>query len=76
MLTEVLVAILTIFLIVIYVYHKYVIWNFWRKKNVFYVEPSAAENYMTAFFGQMAMGKYYYNAQYKNSIYNNNRSIL
>lgn len=65
MLIEVLIAILTTFLIITFSYHKYVMSNFWRKKNVFYVDPSAAKNYMAASFGQMALGKYYYNAQYK-----------
>lgn len=64
MLIEIFVAIVTTILFVTYFYHKYVMLNFWRKKNVFYVDPSAAKNYMTAFFGQMALGKYYYNAQF------------
>jgi len=56
MLIEVLITILII-LIITYVYHKYVISNFWRKRNVFYVDPSSAKNYLAATFGQIAMGK-------------------
>ncbi|XP_072764118.1 probable cytochrome P450 6a14 isoform X1 [Anoplolepis gracilipes] len=41
-LTMVLVELIAIFiavLIVIYIYYKYVVFNYWRKKGVFYVEP-------------------------------------
>ncbi|XP_012225549.1 probable cytochrome P450 6a14 [Linepithema humile] len=59
MLIEILVTIIITFLIFTYFYHKYVISNFWRKKNVFYVDPSAAKNYMAASFGQVALGEFF-----------------
>jgi len=55
-----LIGILIIALSVVYIYYKYVLFNFWRKKGVFYVEPVVPAGNVTAFvIGKISVGKYY-----------------
>lgn len=54
-----LIGVLTIALSVVYIYYKYVLFNFWRKKGIFYVEPVVPAGNLTDFVtGKMSVGKY------------------
>ncbi|XP_032662870.1 uncharacterized protein LOC116840360 [Odontomachus brunneus] len=56
------IAILTL----IYVYCKYVIFNFWRKKGVFYIEPDVPTGNMTDFItGKKSLGEFFYDGYMK-----------
>jgi len=47
-------------LTVVYIYYKYVLFNFWRKKDIFYVEPVVPTGNLTAFVtGKLCVGKYF-----------------
>lgn len=60
MLTE-LIGVFIIVLSIVYIYYKYVIFNFWRKKGVFYVEPIVPAGNLTALVtGKLSIGEYLY----------------
>jgi len=39
MLIAELIGIFIVVLIIVYTYYKYVLFNYWRKRNIFYIEP-------------------------------------
>lgn len=54
-----LVGIFILILSAVYIYYKYVLFNFWRKRGVFYVEPIVPAGNVTAFvMGKQSVGKY------------------
>jgi len=54
-----LIAIFLLFLSAFYIYYRYVLFNFWRKRGVFYVEPIVPTGNATAFvMGKQSAGKY------------------
>lgn len=56
-----LIGVLIIALTVVYIYYKYVLFNFWRKKGIFYVEPVVPAGNLTEFVtGKLSVGKYLY----------------
>lgn len=56
-----LIGVLIIALSVVYIYYKYVLFNFWRKKGIFYVEPIVPTGNLTDFVtGKLSVGKYLY----------------
>lgn len=60
MLTETIGTFIAI-LSVVYIYYKYVIFNFWRKKGVVYVEPIVPAGNLTALVtGKISIGEYTY----------------
>ncbi|XP_011870530.1 PREDICTED: probable cytochrome P450 6a20 [Vollenhovia emeryi] len=61
-----LIGIFFLILIVVYIYYKYVIFNFWRKKGVFYVEPIVpAGNLTDLVIGKLSIGQLFCDAYLK-----------
>lgn len=59
MLLAELIGIFIIALSVVYIYYKYVLFNYWRKKGVFYIEPTVPAGNLTAYVtGKLSVGKY------------------
>ena len=57
-LAEIIGAIVVV-LSIVYIYYKYVIFNFWRKRGVFYVEPVVPTGNITPLVTERAqVGKY------------------
>nr|XP_012215716.1 PREDICTED: probable cytochrome P450 6a14 [Linepithema humile]XP_012215718.1 PREDICTED: probable cytochrome P450 6a14 [Linepithema humile]XP_012215719.1 PREDICTED: probable cytochrome P450 6a14 [Linepithema humile] len=57
----------------VYIYYKYVLFNFWRKKGVFYVEPVVPAGNLTAYVtGRKSLGELYLDAYIK---YKNHRAF-
>ncbi|XP_036143274.1 cytochrome P450 6k1 [Monomorium pharaonis] len=66
MVLAVLIEALIVILSVVYIYYKYVIFNFWRKRNVFYVEPVVPTGNVTPLVtGKTQVGVLYQNAYMK-----------
>ncbi|XP_012222539.1 probable cytochrome P450 6a14 [Linepithema humile] len=66
MLVAELIGILIVALSVVYIYYKYVLFNFWRKKGVFYVEPLVPAGNLTAFVtGKLSVGELFRDAYLK-----------
>ncbi|XP_011705562.1 PREDICTED: probable cytochrome P450 6a20 [Wasmannia auropunctata] len=64
-LTE-LIGTVILALSIVYIYYKYVIFNFWRKKGVFYVEPVVPTGNVTALItGKVQVGVFFQNAYMK-----------
>lgn len=54
-----LIGVFIVILINVYFYFKFVIFNFWRKKGVFYIEPVVPTGNVGALTtGKIAVGKY------------------
>lgn len=54
-----LIGAFIIALSIVYIYFKFVIFDFWRKKGVFYVEPVVpAGNVMALVTGRQQVGEY------------------
>lgn len=50
-----------VFLSIVYIYYKFVIFNFWRKRGVFYVEPVVPTGNVTDLItGKVQVGEYLY----------------
>ncbi|XP_071576390.1 probable cytochrome P450 6a14 [Temnothorax nylanderi] len=61
-----LIGVLTIALSVVYIYYKYVLFNFWRKKGIFYVEPVVPAGNLTDFVtGKLSVGELFHDAYVK-----------
>lgn len=61
MLIEVTIGIFTVIFSLIYIYYKYVLVNFWRKRGVIYMEPVVPAGNMTKYvIGKVSVGKYCY----------------
>ncbi|KAL6421544.1 hypothetical protein ACFW04_014293 [Cataglyphis niger] len=59
MLLAELIGIFIITLSVVYIYYKYVLLNYWRKKGVFYVEPTVPAGNLTSYVtGKLSVGEY------------------
>lgn len=70
MLIGVTIGISVIALTIVYIYYKYVLFNFWRKLGVFYIEPVVPTGNVTDYvIGKIAVGKYY--NEYINNILSN-----
>ncbi|XP_067213413.1 probable cytochrome P450 6a14 [Linepithema humile] len=55
-----LLEFLVIVISAVYIYYKYVLFNYWRKKGVFYVEPVVPAGNLTAFVtGKKSLGELY-----------------
>lgn len=58
MLTVITIGASIVALILSYIYYKYVIFDFWRKKGVFYIEPIVPTGNITDFItGRISAGK-------------------
>lgn len=45
---------------VAYIYYKYVLFNFWHKKKIFYIEPTVPAGNLTPLVtGKISVGKCY-----------------
>jgi len=65
LLTE-LIGAFIIALSVTYIYYKYVLFSFWRKKGIFYVEPTVPAGNLTAFVtGKLSVGELFRDAYTK-----------
>ncbi|KAL6261403.1 hypothetical protein P5V15_006497 [Pogonomyrmex californicus] len=65
LLTE-LIGVFIIILSIVYIYYKYVLFNFWRKKGVFYVEPTVPAGNLTAYMtGKLSVGELFRDAYLK-----------
>lgn len=61
MLLAELIGVFIITLSVVYIYYKYVLLNYWRKKGVFYVEPTVPAGNLTPYVtGKVSVGEYLY----------------
>lgn len=59
MLIAELVGISIVALIVAYTYYKYVLFNYWRKRNIFYIEPVVPTgNIGSIVTNKISIGKY------------------
>ncbi|XP_050458786.1 probable cytochrome P450 6a14 [Cataglyphis hispanica] len=66
MLLAELIGIFIITLSVVYIYYKYVLLNYWRKKGVFYVEPTVPAGNLTAYVtGKLSVGELFRDAYMK-----------
>ncbi|XP_032662729.1 probable cytochrome P450 6a14 [Odontomachus brunneus] len=66
MLIGVTIGIFIVTLTLAYIYYKYVVFNFWRKKGVFYIEPVVPTGNVTDFvIGKMTIGELFQNAYMK-----------
>lgn len=55
-----LITAIVVALCSIYVYYKFVLFNFWRKKDVFYIEPVVPiGNVAPVLRGKKSIGKYF-----------------
>ncbi|XP_024870707.1 probable cytochrome P450 6a14 [Temnothorax curvispinosus] len=69
MLTEWIGALIVV-LSVVYIYYKYVVFSFWRKRNVFYVEPVVPAGNLTALVtGKVSVGELFRDAYLKYKSY-------
>jgi len=56
-----LIGIFVLFFSAFYIYYKYVLFKFWRKRGVPYIEPIVPTGNATAFvMGKQSAGKYLY----------------
>ena len=56
-----LIGAFIVILSIVYIYYKYVIFNFWRKRGVFYIEPVVPIGNVTPLVtGKAQVGKYFY----------------
>lgn len=61
-----LIGVLIIALSIVYIYYKYVLFNFWRKKGIFYVEPVVPAGNLTDFVtGKLSVGELFQDAYVK-----------
>ncbi|XP_011865436.1 PREDICTED: probable cytochrome P450 6a14 [Vollenhovia emeryi] len=63
-----LIGALIIALGIVYIYYKYVLFNFWRKKGIFYVKPVVPAGNLTDFVtGKLSVGELFHDvyAKYK-----------
>ncbi|KAL6419682.1 hypothetical protein ACFW04_011277 [Cataglyphis niger] len=66
MLLAELIGIFIITLSVVYIYYKYVLLNYWRKKGVFYVEPTVPAGNLTSYVtGKLSVGELFRDAYMK-----------
>lgn len=66
MLLAELIGIFIIALSVVYIYYKYVLFNYWRKKGVFYIEPTVPAGNLTAYVtGKLSVGELFRDAYMK-----------
>ncbi|XP_072764861.1 probable cytochrome P450 6a14 [Anoplolepis gracilipes] len=61
-----LITIVIVALIIIYTYSKYILFNYWRKKNVFYVEPVVPTgNIGSLLTSKVSVGEFFYDLYVK-----------
>ncbi|XP_029670025.1 probable cytochrome P450 6a20 [Formica exsecta] len=66
MLLAELIGVFIITLSVVYIYYKYVLLNYWRKKGVFYVEPTVPAGNLTPYVtGKVSVGELFRDAYMK-----------
>ncbi|XP_029671912.1 probable cytochrome P450 6a14 isoform X1 [Formica exsecta] len=61
-----LIGIFIVALIIVYTYYKYVLFNFWRKRNVFYIEPVVPTGNIGALVTKkISIGKFFHDVYVK-----------